>query len=728
MNGERIVSSVLSATDTACQDVSLRQVIASIKTSGTIRTKIESIRVTFKSELFKHGDYNLAKRAIDDLKKQLPGITFSGTFTKRAAGSIKAHSGLLCADLDKLGDRLLDVREQLKQSPFLYLLFGSPSGDGLKAVFRVPPDASRHLASYRAVEKHVKELTGVQIDEACKDVARLCFLSYDVEISENDNAQELEPLLETEKPAASSASVNLSERQRIAEDIFKTIDWKSETKGYTLCPGNDRHTTGNGARDCEINLDSAPNAHCFHGSCKAILNGVNHELQSRIGKSESKPAVSSNGNGNAWPGLVSAKSIIEHEDTTQYLWAGALPVGGVGMLAGQPRAGKSTLALNLALAISRGEEFLGRATERNRTAYVSIDNSVPEIKNIAAGLGLRDTDDLLFHVGAVPDRAADWLFHIIQEVAPKLVVIDTFQRFLGIKEINDSAECTRMMDPINLEIAKLGCAILWVHHSGKSPLGNATGALGSIAIKGLSPYYFELTREEGARIFTSDLRGGKNFENVYLKLDRVSGWNTAGGNRLDAMRERAGHRIVELLQSQPGLTEREILESIEGCRSQALKQALRELVKTGRTRRTGNGGRSDPFHYYAIGTGSESAINLKNGVSDSYISYTANGPRTPQPSNGENPVNNQPFILGPIGGTKNPEKNQGVNLGPGAAGPNTDQKRGPSGPKLGPGWSKAGSRPALCRQCCTLMIEVEPGLNRCPKCGFENKWTTTTVQ
>ena len=64
-----------------------------------------------------------------------------------------------------------------------------------------------------------EQLTGVQIDESGKDVARLCFLSFDPERYHNPNATELEPLPEPEKPKAafnSSGEVNLSERQRIA--------------------------------------------------------------------------------------------------------------------------------------------------------------------------------------------------------------------------------------------------------------------------------------------------------------------------------------------------------------------------------------------------------------------------------------------------------------------------------------------------------------------------------
>src|SRR5439155_5005052 len=105
----------------------------------------------------------------------------------------------------------------------------------------VPADSSKHLASFRAVEAHVMELTGVQIDQACKDVARLCFVSYDPDAYLNVNAREITPLLESEKGkriAITGACVpDLGARQRITVELLGEIHWDSETHGFCTCPG-----------------------------------------------------------------------------------------------------------------------------------------------------------------------------------------------------------------------------------------------------------------------------------------------------------------------------------------------------------------------------------------------------------------------------------------------------------------------------------------------------------
>src|SRR5262245_48946206 len=100
-------------------------------------------------ELALHGDHNKAKLAVSELKKALPAVTWSGMFTRRANGALIRHSGFLCADLDALGARLPGVRDKLEKSPHLFASFVSPSGDGLKAVFRVPADALKHPRSFR---------------------------------------------------------------------------------------------------------------------------------------------------------------------------------------------------------------------------------------------------------------------------------------------------------------------------------------------------------------------------------------------------------------------------------------------------------------------------------------------------------------------------------------------------------------------------------------------------
>ena len=197
-----IVSMVQNATEVTTRDVSASEVITYGIKGGTWKCQVEEIRRVYKSVLQKTGSHKKAKLAVASLKKALPGFLCSGRFSRRAKEGLIEHSGLFCGDLDvdSLGDKKLqDVRAKLRKSPYLVVDFISPTGFGLKAWVRVPADASKHLGSFNAVKQHVLELTGVLIDESGKDLARLCFVSFDPDTYFNPDAIEIEPLPQPEK-------------------------------------------------------------------------------------------------------------------------------------------------------------------------------------------------------------------------------------------------------------------------------------------------------------------------------------------------------------------------------------------------------------------------------------------------------------------------------------------------------------------------------------------------
>ena len=196
MNSTRI-SMCGSALSKDCRDTTAAAVIAAV-ISGKWRASVEAIRAEYARASAEGRD---AKEAVSELKKRLPATLWSGTFSARKSSALVAHSGLLCADLDNLpAAKLAEVRAQLAADPHVVALFLSPTGTGLKVVFRVPASAEQHAASFATVAAHVRQLCAVEIDPACKDVARLCFVSYDPQGYWNGDAQELAPLAQVSAP------------------------------------------------------------------------------------------------------------------------------------------------------------------------------------------------------------------------------------------------------------------------------------------------------------------------------------------------------------------------------------------------------------------------------------------------------------------------------------------------------------------------------------------------
>ncbi len=112
------------------------------------------------------------------IKEKLPAVLASGIFDKMGNGGLRERTGLICADLDDLGDALPVYREHIESDQRTLACFLSPSGTGLKVVLRLDLDRS-HEDGFRAMRRHFLENFGLEVDEACKNVGRACFVSYD---------------------------------------------------------------------------------------------------------------------------------------------------------------------------------------------------------------------------------------------------------------------------------------------------------------------------------------------------------------------------------------------------------------------------------------------------------------------------------------------------------------------------------------------------------------------
>jgi len=176
------VSMIQNIMSTECRHADSKKVLDRIR-QGKWRGKIEPIRNTYKRTMLQTQDAKKAKKSIAPLKRQLPGILWAGQFSERKATAIKEHSGLLVIDLDDIPHhKFTQAEEQLKSDECVWSFFVSPSGGGLKVLFRIPPDSSRHGDAWYTAVDRIKKLTGLDADMSGKDVARLCFVSYDPDL------------------------------------------------------------------------------------------------------------------------------------------------------------------------------------------------------------------------------------------------------------------------------------------------------------------------------------------------------------------------------------------------------------------------------------------------------------------------------------------------------------------------------------------------------------------
>jgi hypothetical protein len=122
-----------------------------------------------------------------ELKKQLLAFTPSGVFkNRRVKDDVEMYNNFIHLDFDKLTDeQIANAKIILAKDPYTFAFFISPSGHGLKVFVEVTSGIEDHTTAYMQVQAHYEKLTGLKADPSCKDITRLCFMSYDPQLYKN---------------------------------------------------------------------------------------------------------------------------------------------------------------------------------------------------------------------------------------------------------------------------------------------------------------------------------------------------------------------------------------------------------------------------------------------------------------------------------------------------------------------------------------------------------------
>ena len=169
-------------------------------------------------------------------------------------------------------------------------------------------------------------------------------------------------------------------------------------------------------------------------------------------------------------------------DLVDWLVPGVIHKGGKGIFVAPPKAGKSMVALDLAIALAHALPWLGiPIPQKRRVALVSREDgpgmTMQRLKRFATGRRLRfDTIDTVlvntfaqrstFAIDKEEDIAnlCKWLIHEKAEIC----IFDVLNRLHSAANENDAMEMTRVMgcfDRIRLET---GCDVAVIHHDAKN--------------------------------------------------------------------------------------------------------------------------------------------------------------------------------------------------------------------------------------------------------------------
>lgn len=301
-----------------------------------------------------------------------------------------------------------------------------------------------------------------------------------------------------------------------------------------------------------------------------------------------------------------------------WLCEGILAVGEVTLLVSRPKAGKSTLARNLAACVLEGRPFLGRETRRGPVLLAAPEDARGWVRECFLRLGAAEHPDLyavdLPQPPGMPALTPESLFATAKDAGARLVVVDTLQRCFPTPDINDYGQTVDLMGRIQSGAREAECAALVLHHTNKRAgehEDHSIGVMGSQGLFGTASILASLTRDERGAWLQTEGRYGRNLPKTLMEFHeatmRFRAAGTEGEVREAERRQRvreASERVMEIVRSGPGISHADLIAETGGDTTICL-DAIRELLNAGRIARDGQGRKGSPFTYRATEAGED---------------------------------------------------------------------------------------------------------------------------
>jgi hypothetical protein len=177
-------------------------------------------------------------------------------------------------------------------------------------------------------------------------------------------------------------------------------------------------------------------------------------------------------------GLLSAKELLELPiEPLTALWGPFIYKASVILLNGKTGVGKSTFLYGLLVSAAMGITFAGIPFERPLKVIYSDRETPPNLRQIKLQRICNEVrpDNLLF----IPKELSNFQdnLHIYREIALKekadILALDTISEAFNTKDENDNAEAVRQFRTIRDFSIDTGCAVIAVHHTGRSTLSES---------------------------------------------------------------------------------------------------------------------------------------------------------------------------------------------------------------------------------------------------------------
>jgi len=506
------------------RNLSLEKTIKHLKSNDKIKAKIQELR--------KLND----KSRYDSMKKKLPQIVFAGVFERRANNAIKSYSGLLVVDIDSKDNpdvNLLEVKSILKDDPYVFAVFVSPSGKGLKLLVRVAEPipnvtdyealAKKHANSARGFFSYLEASYGLVADKSGTDLSRACFVSWDPDIIINWEAHIFEYKDKENnsdyKKYSDWESYSDAELRELVESALAAIpfgkdfnyhDWLRIGLALAAKWGVDTAVElmlkyGNHPDDTREKLYKHfknPNGKLSLGTVFWYAKQYGWEFPNRR---KNNSLVCGDGHQSDYKLVAVAASEVKPQQI-QWIWKDRIARGVLHLIAGDPGVGKSQLTINIAATITRGGKWCDGQGIAPCGEVIIVNSEddfstviVPRLKAAGADLnkiklveGVQllktETEDVQMFSLANPKHLKALGDHVNENTI--MVIIDPLSSFFGSTKLNfyKSTDVQGVLNPLKIFAKEKNIAVVIVTHLNKQE--NNNNALyriaGSHAVSGAS--------------------------------------------------------------------------------------------------------------------------------------------------------------------------------------------------------------------------------------------------
>ena len=273
----------------------------------------------------------------------------------------------------------------------------------------------------------------------------------------------------------------------------------------------------------------------------------------------------------------------------------------ISLLCGSPHAGKSTVARQLAIAVSQGKPFLGRETMKSKVAYWQSEETTEDAAEDFSKSGMMLDDPIvILHPSPTDNNLLELDKVLTEDPDIRLVLIETLDDFLRMDDLSDNPSARRSFERFYEEVVskhKERVCFVALHHFKKSDEqrgSSLTKILGATVIAGKTDckvYLRQVGEGDGRRVVSAQTRKGVPIEPTYLVFDDATQSSTLGqtlaDERADAKKfslslthTELRSRCIEVVAQNAGLSQAKCCAKVGG-KTKSANDMFKSLIDEG---------------------------------------------------------------------------------------------------------------------------------------------------